>query len=523
MLVIFQGYDRCMRSVDGLCGAAIVARAGSVALELAAGLADAEAGAMCTPQTRFQVASVSKQFVAAAVMLLAESGMVALGEPVDRWLPGSQWRRVTLHHLLTHTSGIGHWGDAPGFDPAQPMYPDDRLALIEQAPLRTEPGTRWHYSSPGYLLAGQIVARGSGRPYADFVTERILDPLELTSTTAGSVRSSAAIARGYRDRALVPPWDLSEMPGTGDICSTVGDVARVSAAVHSGSLLTGSSRRALRAVHTPLSGDQGSGDDWLTGYGYGLFIGKICGHAAYLQPGDVPGYKSFSAWLPEHAASIVILANNENVDMENLLRQLLPAALQLPRHQLRLRLFSKADASSCSVAGDAGTLVRASSIDAREGAGPLALHAGRRDSNSGPAPGGRAGRPLDHRVHARTLRHPWPEGWRVRLAQSASARHHARPRKGPAMRGHRGQHPAQDAQAEGTAAGMRTVFDPGIMQDLPYRGSSNLMAQPDEFAWRAPVPPRRIVRRYADHESRAGPPGVRHPWPLRARPSPSDS
>src|ERR1017187_6122268 len=69
-----------------------------------------------------------------------------------------------------------------------------------------------------------------------------------------------------------------------------------------------------------------------------------------------PGYKSFSAWLPEHAASIVILANNENVDMENLLRQLLPAALQLPRHQLRLRLFSKADASSCSVAGDAGRL-----------------------------------------------------------------------------------------------------------------------------------------------------------------------
>jgi CubicO group peptidase (beta-lactamase class C family) len=200
MLVIFQGYDRCMRSVDGLCGAAIVARAGSVALELAAGLAGAEAGAMCTPQTRFQVASVSKQFVAAAVMLLAESGMVALGEPVDRWLPGSQWRRVTLHHLLTHTSGIGHWGDAPGFDPAQPMYPDDRLALIEQAPLRTEPGTRWHYSSPGYLLAGQIVARASGRPYADFVTERILDPLELTSTTAGSV----PLQRGHRARLPRP-------------------------------------------------------------------------------------------------------------------------------------------------------------------------------------------------------------------------------------------------------------------------------------------------------------------------------
>jgi CubicO group peptidase (beta-lactamase class C family) len=323
-----------MRTVDGLCGVVVVVRAGSVVLELAAGPADVEAGAECTPQTRFQIASVSKQFVAAAVMLLAESGKVALDEPVDRWLPGCgpQWRQVTLHHLLTHTSGIGHWGDAPGFDPSQPMNPDQRLALIQQAPLLTVPGTRWHYSSPGYLLIGYILARASGQPYADFITKRILSPLELRSTTVGGVPASAAFARGYRDGEPVPPWDLSAMPGTGDICSTAGDVARYTTEVHSGSLLTGTSLRTLRAVHTPLSDDQGTGHDWLTGdgYGYGHFIGSIGGHAAYLQPGDVPGYKSFSAWLPQHAASIVILANNETVDMENLLRQVLPAALKPP-------------------------------------------------------------------------------------------------------------------------------------------------------------------------------------------------
>src|ERR1039457_6981277 len=116
-----------------------------------------------------------------------------------------------------------------------------------------------------------------------------------------------------------------------------------------------------------------------------------------------PGYKSFSAWLPEHAASIVILANNENVDMENLLRQLLPAALQLPRHQLRLRLFSKADASSCSVAGDAGTLVRPSPSAPGGGAAPGPWLAAGGDRKGGPPPGGRAGRPLDPGVHARTL------------------------------------------------------------------------------------------------------------------------
>jgi CubicO group peptidase (beta-lactamase class C family) len=321
-----------MRSVGGLRGAVIVARAGSVALELAAGPAEAEAGAECTPQTRFQIASVSKQFVAAAVMLLVESGTVALGEPVDRWLPGCgpQWRQVTLHHLLTHTSGIGHWGEVPGFDPSQPMSPDQRLALIQQAPLLTQPGTRWHYSSPGYLLIGHIVTRASGQPYTDVITERILTPLELTSTSVGDVSAGAAIARGYRDGEPVPAWELSEMPGTGDIRSTAGDVARFTTALHRGSVLTGSSVRALVTVHTPLSGDQGSGDDWLTGdgYGYGHFIGSIGGHPAYFQPGDVPGYKSFSAWLPEYAASIVILANDETADIENLLRQLLPAALE---------------------------------------------------------------------------------------------------------------------------------------------------------------------------------------------------
>jgi len=319
-------------SIEGLRGTAIVTRAGSVKLELADGLADAETGAVCTPRTRFQIASVSKQFAAAAVMLLAESGMVALDEPVERWFPGAlpQWRQVTLHHLLTHTAGIAHWGDAPGFDPSQPMTPGQRLALIQQAPLLTEPGTRWHYSSPGYLLVGEIVERASGQPYRDFLTERILVPLELTSTTVGSAPAGAPIARGYRDGQPVPPWELSAMPGTGDICSTIGDLARYTIAVHSGSLLTGSSLRALRTAHTPLSGDQGFSDDWLAGdgYGYGYFIGRIGGHAAYFHPGDNPGYQSFNAWLPGPAASIVILANDETANLENLLKQLLPAALE---------------------------------------------------------------------------------------------------------------------------------------------------------------------------------------------------
>jgi CubicO group peptidase (beta-lactamase class C family) len=168
-----------VHSIEGLRGAAIVTRADRVKLEVASGLADAEAGVKCTPQTRFEICSVSKQFAAVAAMLLAESGQLDLAEPVARWLPGGppQWQQVTLHHLLTHTAGVRHWGDAPGFDASQPVDLAERVALIHRAPLLTDPGTRWHYSSPGYLLAGHIVAQASGQPYARFITEQILIPL----------------------------------------------------------------------------------------------------------------------------------------------------------------------------------------------------------------------------------------------------------------------------------------------------------------------------------------------------------
>ena len=319
-----------MRSIEGLRGAAIVTRGGRVTLEAAEGPADAKAGVECTPRTRFQIASVSKQFAAVAALLLAESGQLDLAEPVTRWLPGGppQWKRVTLHHLLTHTAGVRHWDDAPGFDPSQPMDLAERVALIQQAPLLTEPGTRWQYSSPGYVLAGYVVAQASGQPYPSLLTEQILVPLGLTATSSGDIPAGAA-ARGYRDAQPVTPWPLSTMSGTGDICSTVGDMARFTAAVHSGSLLAPRSLQVMITPHAPVPDDQGTSDGWVTcdGYGYGQFIGRIAGHPACLHPGDNPGYQSLAVWLPGREACVVILSNDEAADIEALLRQLIPVAL----------------------------------------------------------------------------------------------------------------------------------------------------------------------------------------------------
>ena len=320
-----------MDAIEGLRGAAIVTRGGRVQLAAAAGPADAGTGVACTPRTRFQIASVSKQFTAAAALLLAESGRLDLAGPVSRWLPDgpAQWQQVTLHHLLTHTAGVRHWGDAPGFDASQPMDLAERLALIQQAPLLTGPGTNWHYSSPGFLLAGQIVARAAGQPYHRFLAGAVLDPLGLTEISAGGIPAGAPAARGHRDGEPVPSWPLSAMPGTGDLSATVGDLARFTTALYSGVLFGPRARQAMLTPHAPLPAKQDPGDGWETyeGYGYGVFLGRLGGHVAYLHPGDNPGYQSLAVWLPGPQACVVILSNDEAADITALLRQLMPAAL----------------------------------------------------------------------------------------------------------------------------------------------------------------------------------------------------
>jgi CubicO group peptidase (beta-lactamase class C family) len=309
-----------------LRGVALVTRAGTVRTERVAGLADAAAGVPCTPRTRFQLCSISKQFAAVAALLLAEDGRLALDDPVDRWLPGGapQWSGVTLHHLLSHTAGVPHWLEAPGLDPAEPTPVTERLKAIQAAPLRTAPGQAWHYSSPGFVLVGLIVERASGQPYAQFLTERILDPLDLTATSIGGPPPEPA-ARGYRDGQPVTPFDLAAMAGTGDIWSTAADLAQFTAVLHGGNLITDESLHAMLTPHAPIEDD----DETLitTGYGYGMFTGIFAGEAAYYHPGDNPGYQSLSVWLPDLAVSLVVLANDESVSMTDLLRQLLPAAL----------------------------------------------------------------------------------------------------------------------------------------------------------------------------------------------------
>jgi CubicO group peptidase (beta-lactamase class C family) len=325
-MVCWSTYDRLVRPTTEFSGSLLVARDGVALLRASAGQADVAAGRACSTDTRFQTASVSKQFTAAAVMLLVDDGAIDLHDDISRVLPGCapHWRELTLHQLLTHTSGLEHWTGVPDFEVGRPGEPDELLERFARVPLRSTPGTTWHYSSPGYLLAARVVEAVGAAAYADIVTERIFGPAGMAATLAGRTPPEP-VAWGYREGRRVDVPQLAAIPGTGDVWSTVEDLVRFTEAFEAGELLSAASRQAMVGCRARLRSPTDPTDPAPAhAYGYGYFLGSVCGHPARFHPGDNPGYRSFLAFVPELRATVAILCNNEESDLNDLLRALTP-------------------------------------------------------------------------------------------------------------------------------------------------------------------------------------------------------
>ncbi|MFD7080183.1 serine hydrolase domain-containing protein [Streptomyces sp. NPDC059918] len=318
-----------MSEIDGLSGSVSVLKGRDVVVRVSAGIADARSGALCTPRTRFQVASLSKQFTAAAVMLLVEDSVLALDVPIPEWWHDCpvQWRGLTLHGLLSHTSGLGHWQalDGLGLEDLRDVRVFlDRFSAVA---LRNTPGEVWHYSSPGYLVVARIIEQATGRPYAEFVTERILDPCGLKETSLGGPSPQEA-SRGYRTGRRVDVVEFAALPGAADIWSTVGDLTAYTAAFNSGTVVTPASREMMITPRTAITDKWGSlGPVVADSYGYGYCLGTVAGLGAFFHPGDNPGYVSFLACLPALDVTVAILANEEDVSVSDILESVLSAVM----------------------------------------------------------------------------------------------------------------------------------------------------------------------------------------------------
>ncbi|HEX2077495.1 MAG TPA: serine hydrolase domain-containing protein [Longimicrobium sp.] len=340
----------------GLSGSVLVAHDGRTVLERGYGLADRRTGTPAAGDTRYDVASITKTFTAAAILRLAERGLLSPRDPISRFLgpvPADK-EAVTVHHLLTHTAGFPLDPADAGITPAHTRAEFTARALA--APLRSPPGAEHRYSNLGYGLLAIVVERASGRSFHEFVTSELLGPAGLRATELlgdADLPTGPAYATGYlpgREDTLVaqpavprggaesPSWGKHPMGAVG-VVSTVGDLHRWLVALTGGRVLPDS---LVRVMFTPYHGDEA----------YGWHVGTAPGVGRRVYRGGLrSGFAGLVSRYPDHGVTVVYLLNQatgwESVLRRDLERVAAGEPVPLPPPVVRL-----APAALAALAGD---------------------------------------------------------------------------------------------------------------------------------------------------------------------------
>jgi D-alanyl-D-alanine carboxypeptidase len=296
-------------------GAVLVVKDGTVLYRRAIGMASMELGVPLQPDTIFRLGSITKQFTAAAIMMLVEEGKVVLTDPVEKYIPGypTQGHVITVEHLLTHTSGIQSYTSIPGWFPNRIRTDMSVAELVDgfkKEPMLFAPGTRYSYNNSAYVLLGAIIEKASGTTYEQFLTSRIFTPLGMTRTFYGSngpiIRDRA---QGYTlDGDTVKNSQFLSMTqpyAAGSLLSTVDDLAKWDAALLANRLLKPES---LQKMATPYTLEDGSS----TGYGYGLQVSTLRGRETVEHGGGINGFSTYALSVPRERVYVAVLCNAEN-------------------------------------------------------------------------------------------------------------------------------------------------------------------------------------------------------------------
>ncbi len=311
-----QLMDALFRDVidDDAPGAAVlVARYGNILYQSGFGQASLEPQVPITPQTKFRIASITKQFTAAATLKLQEDGVLSVTDTLSKFLPDyPRGDEVTIHHLLTHTSGIHSYTSKPGFKDRAPYYiePQDLINSFKDDPYDFDPGEHWLYNNSGYFLLGHIIEKVSGVSYADYLKRHLFVPLGMRSTgvhhkdrTLTHEASGYSYKRGQFHTTM--KWDRSHAGGAGALYSTVGDLFRWNEAIWSGNIL---SEASLKAAFQPVTLNNGNLPHNVR-YGYGWGIGKQRGLRVIAHNGGFDGFATRLARYPDQQFTVAILTN----------------------------------------------------------------------------------------------------------------------------------------------------------------------------------------------------------------------
>jgi D-alanyl-D-alanine carboxypeptidase len=282
------------------------------------GLASVEFNAPVTTDTVFEIGSVSKQMTAAGIMLLVQDGRVSLDERVSKYLPDTPeaWKDVTVRHLLTHSSGIKSYTSLTGFELSRRVKIDGFIKQLSPYPLEFTPGEKNVYSNSGYNLLAYIIETQSGKPYMDFMRERIFLPLGMTRTGDRDPRNVIPLrANGYEwqvDKLVGRDGSLTDLMGAGSITSTIADMVKWETALRGEKLLTAESKKS---IWTPFVFNNGSPSP----YGFGWRISDVREHKLIGHTGQTAGFGAAIFRYVNNDVTVIALTNLGELGMGSLI------------------------------------------------------------------------------------------------------------------------------------------------------------------------------------------------------------
>jgi D-alanyl-D-alanine carboxypeptidase len=287
-----------------------IIRDGKTIKTAAYGLANVELNVRAKPETVFEIGSITKQFTAAGILLLAQEGKLSVDDKISKYLKDAPeaWANVTVRHLLTHTSGIKSYTGLDGFQIWRHLTQEQFIKAIGRERMEFQPGDSWKYCNTGFNLLGYIIENVSGRNYWDFMAERVFHPLDMQATTNRLL--SLVIpnrASGYEQTNHV--WmnrdcDLTEVFSAGAIASTVGDLAKWNAGLDGERILNAASKEQM---WTPVKLNDGR----TRKYGFGWNVDAMDGHKNIGHGGSTSGFSASIQRFPDDHLAVIILTNTD--------------------------------------------------------------------------------------------------------------------------------------------------------------------------------------------------------------------
>lgn len=295
-------------------GAAVIAvKDGQVVFRKGYGMANMELGVAIEPDMVFRIGSITKQFTAVSILMLMEQGKLSLSDEITKFLPDypTQGHKITVEHLLTHTSGIKSYTGMAEWRPLwrKDLKLNELIDIFKNQPMEFAPGTKWNYNNSAYVLLGAIIEKASGQTYADFVEKNIFAPLGMNQSFYDNTqriipRRAAGYSRNAGKFVNAEYLSMSHPHAAGSLMSTVDDLAKWDAALYTEKLVK---QESLKKAWTAFVLNDGKP----TTYGYGWGVNTLQGMQMITHSGGINGFTCDAVRLPESKVYVAILTNRE--------------------------------------------------------------------------------------------------------------------------------------------------------------------------------------------------------------------